>query len=92
MRFKFQLKQKSCCGGGNSTTLTSANYNLAPENINAAFVRALDSFNTNYHTTPTEILVTQSELTLMQQQLIASEFSINKGRLHYRKIPISVQE
>lgn len=93
MYFKFQLKQKACCGGADGkTTLTSANYPLAPENVHASIVRAFDNFSNNYHSSPIEIFVTTSEIKLMQQQLDASEFSITNGKLQYRRIPITIKE
>ena len=91
MRFKFVLKQAACCGNkGGQMQLTSANYTIIPDNAYTSFIRAMDSFVTNYHTQPQEILVTSEEMVLLQQQL-TGDFVINSGKLFLRSFPITVE-
>jgi hypothetical protein len=92
MRFKFILKAASCCGGGGENTLRSANYCIDPTSVSTSIVKAFDSFNTNYHTTPKEIIVNSTELKLMQDNLPSTEFSFIGGKLLYRKFPITIVE
>lgn len=92
MRFKFSMKAASCCGGGGENVLRSANYCIDPASVSSSIVRAFDSFNTNYHTTPKEIIVNSTELKLMQDELPSTEFTFVNGKLLYRKFPIVIVE
>ena len=92
MFFKFRLKQKACCGGTNSTVLSSVNYTIFPENAQASIVKALDSFANNYREQPIEVVLTSDELRILQQQLAASEFTIVLNKLLFRRIPVSIKD
>jgi hypothetical protein len=92
MRFKFVSKTGSCCGGSRETILTSASYFICAGDAVNSVVRAFDSFHTNYHVLPREIIVNTAEYQVLTAELSPTEFSLVNGRVHLRKIPLTIQE
>lgn len=86
MRFSF-FNKSSCCGGG-KTKLQSTGYAIDAANPSASMIQALDRFYANYRIQPTELILSEEELTILQRGLSGSEFSLVNGQLFVYKLPI----
>lgn len=88
MKFTF-INKSSCCGGG-TQTLQSTGYAVDAIDPGNSLIQALDRFHVNYRVTPTGVLLSDEELSIMQRGLSSTAFSLINGMLHLHKMPVTI--